>query len=89
MKYSISQHVLFADRRENFANSFQALADKLEEHDIDITLLDVVVDAVQEVEELTADAAFEKGYKKGWANGRLSVNYELLRDELKKDAVAL
>ncbi|SDI05234.1 hypothetical protein [Alteribacillus bidgolensis] len=89
MKYSIYQHVLFSEKRENFANSFQILADKLNEHGIDITLLDEVVDAVKEVEELTADAAFEKGYKKGWENGKLSVNYELLREELKKDAIAL
>ncbi|SDH15916.1 hypothetical protein SAMN05192534_10222 [Alteribacillus persepolensis] len=87
MTYSAAKHILFAEKRETFAQSFEILANKLIEHDIDISLLDDVVDAVQEVEELTADAAFENGYKKGWYNGKAHTQYDTYREELKKETI--
>ncbi|MFB5664391.1 hypothetical protein [Alteribacillus sp. HJP-4] len=88
MSYPISQHILFVENREAFARSFHRLAEKLTEHNIDVTLLDEVVDAVQEVEGMKADAAFELGYKKGWLNGKSHIRYQIFREDLKKEVLA-
>ncbi|RSL33540.1 hypothetical protein D7Z54_09490 [Salibacterium salarium] len=85
MKYPIYQHILFEEKRETYAHTFDLLAAELRRCDVDITLLHDVIDASHDVEDLAADVAFMTGYKKGWHNGQANRQYETFREHLNKE----
>lgn len=65
MKFPISNHPLFGEKWNDFAQKFNHLADIMEEHGLGVSLLREVVDAAVAVEELSAEVGYKIGFMRG------------------------
>ncbi|MGY4688797.1 hypothetical protein [Salibacterium sp. K-3] len=86
MTYPIHEHLLFKEKREQFARSFHILAEEMRIHGIDVSLLDDVIDASQAVGNIQADTAYRQGYENGFRNGRANRRYDVFRKQLSEKA---
>lgn len=63
MKFPIANHPLFGEKWDNYAQKYNRLAEILVDYGLGVALLRDVVEAVKEVEELSAQVAYETGFK--------------------------